>query len=432
MQSNPQAIALNEQIGASHPAILKTLSARGKGIFFPKEGIIAQTAAAKGKEINATIGSALDATGGPLHLPSLASLSMLSPQEIFSYAPPFGRPLLRELWSKKIREANPALAGAPMSQPVVTSALTHGLSMCGYLFLDQDDEVILPDQYWGNYRLTFCNSYGAKLRTFNTFVDNHFDVEAMKQAIEQSPCDKKIVLLNFPNNPTGYTPSDEVALEIARTLTELAEAGHSLVVLCDDAYFGLVYETGIFTESLFALLANASTNLLAVKIDGPTKEDYVWGFRVGFVTFAIKDGTAPLYDAFEQKIAGAIRGNISNASNQAQAMLERLYNASTYAAEKQSAYDLMKSRYDTVKKVLENNPHYESRFVALPYNSGYFMCVQLLAADANAVRLLLLDKYNTGVIALGPLIRIAFSATPTEKIATLFENLYQAIGEVAD
>ena len=44
-----------------------------------------------------------------------------------------------------------------------------------------------------------------------------------------------------------------------------------MVVIIDDAYFGLVYEEGVYTESIFVELANLSENVLAVKLDGPTK-----------------------------------------------------------------------------------------------------------------------------------------------------------------
>ncbi len=38
-------------------------------------------------------------------------------------------------------------------------------------------------------------------------------------------------------------------------------------------------------ESIFGKLARASNNLLAIKVDGATKEEFVWGLRVGFITF---------------------------------------------------------------------------------------------------------------------------------------------------
>ena len=40
-----------------------------------------------------------------------------------------------------------------------------------------------------------------------------------------------------------------------RHLLEAADAGTNLLVLCDDAYFGLFYEVDVLPESLFARLA---------------------------------------------------------------------------------------------------------------------------------------------------------------------------------
>ena len=58
-------------------------------------------------------------------------------------------------------------------------------------------------------------------------------------------------------------------------------------MLCDDAYFGLFYHLGgeSMTESLFGKLTGRHPNLLAVKLDGATKELFVWGLRCGFITF---------------------------------------------------------------------------------------------------------------------------------------------------
>ena len=38
-----------------------------------------------------------------------------------------------------------------------------------------------------------------------------------------------------------------------------------------------LYEEGIEKESLFTYLCDLHENVLAIKIDGATKEDYVWG-----------------------------------------------------------------------------------------------------------------------------------------------------------
>ena len=87
----------------------------------------------------------------------------------------------------------------------------------------------------------------------------------------------------------------------------------------------------------------------------------------------------------------------------------------------------MKKRYKEVEKVLKEHKEYTEVFEALPFNSGYFMCVKLKEGlDGEKIRQNLLQKYDTGVIALGNIIRIAFSAVPTEKITKLFENLCNA------
>jgi aspartate/methionine/tyrosine aminotransferase len=286
--------------------------------------------------------------------------------------------------------------------------------------------MILPDLYWENYELIFSHAYGAKIQTYPTFSGSGYNIEGLKAAIDAQPRGKKIVLLNFPNNPTGYTVTDAEALAIRDVLVAAAQYGDDLVVLIDDAYFGLVFEKGIFTESLFGLLANAHERILCVKFDGPTKEDYVWGFRIGFVTFAIQNGSADLYRCLESKIAGVIRGNISNASNISQSLLLNAYSSDTYEHEKKAKFDILKNRYEKIRDILAAHPEYKDVFTALPFNSGYFMCVHLNNGNAESVRQILLAKYDTGIIAQGDVIRIAFSSTPFELLDKLLDNIYCA------
>jgi len=428
MSFDPQAQQLNDAITATHPQVLDMLSARGKAIYFPKLGVLAQSAEAQGKEINATIGIALEEDGSPLVLPSLADAIKLPKGNAFTYAPSPGRPDLRKLWKEMIVKKSPSLAGKAISTPVVTTALTHGISMAAYLFCDPTDTVFIPNLYWENYDLAVTLSTGARLETFNTFTPaGGFDVAALKAKLEAAPRGgKKIVSLNFPNNPSGYTPTVAEAAALVSVLTDAAKAGDKVVVWLDDAYFGLVFEQGVYEESVFAPLADAHENLLAVKIDGATKEDYVWGFRVGFLTYGIKGGNAALYEALEAKTGGAIRGNISNSSHPAQSLLLAAWSSPAYAAEKKRAFDLLKQRYDKVREILAAHPEYAEAFTALPFNSGYFMCVKPVKADAEALRKKLLADYSTGTVNFGGILRVAFSATPTDKLEKLFANIYAA------
>jgi aspartate/methionine/tyrosine aminotransferase len=422
---NPQAVEVNAAIAAEHPAVLRMLSRRGEGIFFPAKGILGQTAEAKGKEINATIGIALEDDGAPLHLSCLSEMVSLEPAETFPYAPSFGDPTLRSTWQQMIVEKNPSLAGKPISTPVVSCALTHALSICGYLFLDPGEQITITDFYWGNYNLIFKNGYDAGFQTFDTFADGGFNVAALNEALAAGD-GKRVVLLNFPNNPTGYTPTIEEGQAIIEALVNCAEAGNDLVVLIDDAYFGLVYQDGVMPESIFAQLADAHERLLAVKIDGATKEDYVWGFRVGFITYGIKGGTPALYDALAAKTAGAIRGNVSNSPKVSQSLLQKTFVHPNYAGEKAQKYETLKRRVVRIQEIFSEHPEYAGVIEPLPFNSGYFMCVDTVGAEPEAVRQILLSDFSTGVIAASGVIRVAFSAAPFAVLDKLFENLYQA------
>ena len=429
---NPQADKLNQTIEKNNPAVRRMLSEKGKSIFFPKGGILKQSADAKGKKFNATIGISVSDDGTPLVLPSLQKQIGIDPKNYAPYAPSFGLLPLRKKWQEKIRETNPSLSGKDISLPVVTSGLTHGLSMAAYLFLDPEDTLILSDKFWGNYKLIFQNGFDAKFSTFNTFKDGAFDIESLEWTLKESPKGKKVVLLNIPNNPTGYTPSEAEADKIVEVLRQSAEAGNELVVICDDAYFGLLYEEGLLNESLFARLVDLHENILAVKIDGATKEEYAWGFRVAFVTFGGKNLSPETLEAFEQKTAGAIRGNISNCCHLSQSLLLNLFESKIYDQEKKQNYDILAERYEEVRAVMQaNKERFAPYFKALPFNSGYFMCVELADnIESEQLRQVLLEKYDTGVIATGNLIRIAFSSIGKSQIPELFENIFNACQEI--
>ena len=425
-----QALTLNNIIETNNSNVLAMLSHRGKNIFFPKLGILAQAAQAKGKAINATIGEAVEDDGTSMHLPEFDELLNMPVSNIFPYAPSFGKPELRSFWKENIYCKNPSLKDVVISNPIATNGLTHGISMAGYVFADEGDTVLLSNHYWENYNLIFENNYGAKVATFELFKDGGFNVEDFARQLNEIKGDKIITLLNFPNNPSGYTPLKSEIKGIVKSIKDVADKGKKVVVLIDDAYFGLVYEENVFTESIFVELANLSENILAVKLDGPTKEDYVWGFRVGFITYGIKGGNSALYEALENKTAGAIRGNISNISQLSQSLLHKVYSAPTYEASKLNKYNILKSRYQVLRSELDK-PAYAGYFKALPFNSGYFMCIEpKKGLEVEAIRKQLLDKYSTGVIVLGNVIRLAFSAVPQSKIPQLVENIYKACADL--
>ncbi|MCP1358632.1 aminotransferase class I/II-fold pyridoxal phosphate-dependent enzyme [Aneurinibacillus migulanus] len=423
---------LNHTIKQENDYVYSMLSSLGKAIYFPKEGILSQSAEAKtkAKKFNATIGIATE-NGQPMHLQLIQeTLSAYDPKDLYEYAPPAGKPELRSVWRKKIVAETPSLEGKTFSNPIVTNALTHGLSIAADLFVDSNDVIIVPDKNWENYEITFGIRRGAKLVNYPLYNSvGKFNAAGLKDAIlAQKDSGKAVVLLNFPNNPTGYTPGTEEGEEIVTAILEGAKAGINVVVLIDDAYYGLFFEDSI-RESLFGKLANIHPRVLAVKIDGATKEKYVWGFRVGFITFAAQ--SEPLLLALEQKAMGIIRATISSGPHPSQTFVLKALQSSEYTTQKHEKYEIMKNRANRVKQILDSGK-YNDAWDYYPFNSGYFMCLKLKTVDAETLRIHLLEKYGVGTIALGVTdLRVAFSCVEETDLEELFENIYQGVKDIA-
>jgi aspartate/methionine/tyrosine aminotransferase len=428
---NPLARQLNETLERENPYVYAMLSKLGKEIYFPKVGILSQSAEAKAKakKYNATIGIATE-SGQPMHLKVIQdTLSAYAPKDIYEYAPPAGKPELRAAWRKKMLEENPSLQGKSFGNPIVTNALTHGLSIAADLFADHGDSIILPDKNWENYELTFGIRRGAELVYYPLYnEEGTFNAAGLRDAIlAQKSKGKAFVVLNFPNNPTGYTPGPQEGREIVEAIRTGAEAGINIVVVTDDAYFGLFFENSLH-ESLFGQLADLHPRVLAVKVDGATKEEYVWGFRVGFVTYAGKSDA--LLAALEQKTLGIIRATISSCSHPSQTFVLHALQSPDFAPQKREKFEIMKGRANRVKELLDSGK-FQDAWEYYPFNSGYFMCLKLKTVDAETLRVHLLDKYGVGTIALGETdLRVAFSCIEEENIDDLFELIYQGVKDI--
>ncbi len=168
---------------------------------------------------------------------------------------------------------------------------------------------------------------------------------------------------------------------------------------------------------------------MAIKIDGPTKEEYVWGFRVGFITYA--DSSPVVCDVLENKTKAIIRGTISNASHPAQTFVLHAIKSPDFLKQKEEKYQIMERRALKVKELL-NTGKFSDEWDYYPFNSGYFMCIKLKDVKAEELRTHLLDKYGVGVVALGDYdVRIAFSCVEEEDLEELFELIYQGVKDLA-
>lgn len=427
---NPLAIELNEELRDAAPSVFALLSKLGKRIYLPK-GILSQTAEANTQayQFNATRAIALDFSDGPgdmMYLPvSRKLVPELTPESIYGYAPVLGQQALREVWRTHLLRENPSLRQKTFSLPIVTSGMTHGFSLLSELFLDSGDTLILADQIWGNYRLIFQTKAGADIQTYPFFnASSDFNTHEFHQTLANATDEKLLVLLNFPHNPTGYAVTRTEAQQIVDAIVARAETGCRILVMIDDAYAGLWYDETVMHESIFGLLVQCHPNVVPVKIDGATKEEYAWGLRVAFLTFGLD---AAAMQPLEQKLSGLIRANTSGASQVSQTLILKAMQAPGYVEQKQRNYETLKARALKVKAVASDE-RYRRYWDVYPSHAGYFVCLRLKSGNAETVRQRLLAEHGIGIIALGETaLRVAYSCLDVSDIEKVFAEIARIV-----
>jgi len=421
---NPLALELNETLGNS--VAWRLLSEMGKRMYFPR-GILTQSAEATEKAhlYNATVGMAYE-NNEPMMLDALQeALPGLSKTEAVAYAPTGGVGALRNEWKAALARKNPSLAGKSYSLPVVVPGLTAAVSYLVDMFVNPGDQVVVPDMHWPNYKLIVEERKTAVGVTFPIFAGQGYNLDGLEARLRETgkARGKAVCILNFPNNPTGYSLTLAEADRLVSTLIAIAKEGIDLLVIADDAYFGLQYEEALLRESIFARLVDAHENILAAKADGPTKEDYVWGFRVGFVTFGGKGLDAKMHEALVKKMFGVIRSSVSSSSGLAQHLLLKALLYPGYEDQKARYSRILEDRYKAMKACLSSN-RLPSCLSVLPFNSGYFMSFLCTGISAEKLRLDLLNNLGIGTISMqDKYLRVAFSSVEVEHIPALLSAI---------
>ncbi|PJC36792.1 hypothetical protein CO046_03910, partial [Candidatus Peregrinibacteria bacterium CG_4_9_14_0_2_um_filter_53_11] len=324
-------------------SLWQALSPLGQSIVTP-QGIFYWSGRAKQEaEIDGTIGVAQNDDGKISHLSvaeeyaGAAVMAKAPDGAVFGYAPIPGRPSLRKKWLESILKTAPALA--PFATlPVVTNGITHGLALATRLVLAPGDTLITAEKSWANYHQIFVDLQGLKMASFTLFNDEgglnvESLIESCKAAAEHSK--KVALLLNFPHNQTGFTPSEDDVKKLGAHLRELAleRPDISFVIILDDAYEGYVYDEKGLKQTMLPHVFVQAPNVTFIKLDGISKGLLAYGYRIGFITVFLNNvaGGAPQTEAHPQldeevtsKIGGMIRGEISQVSHHGQILTEAL------------------------------------------------------------------------------------------------------------
>jgi aspartate/methionine/tyrosine aminotransferase len=416
MAIHKEAQENNSRLRAINPMLFSALSYCGKRAFFPR-GIPFQAAQSKSCRINATIGQITDGMGNPLLLAPLAErLVGLTPRDVFLYSPVAGRDATRKAWHEK--HLNEDIRMATVALPMVTMGVCHAISMGAELFINPDDTLIIPDLHWDNYEQVFNTYMEAKFAEFPFYNHNGgFNLDGLENLL--SAISGKIqVLLNFPSNPNGYSPTTTELYSIAEILVNAARH-RPVVVYCDDAYHGLVFDQDATKKSLFFELLDRSPNLIPLKCDGITKELSFFGGRVGFLSFGVAKEAA---DILLNKCMGLMRSRVGSPVCISQHLTEIELSDPRHDSEFERLRLLLADRYAVLKSLLTKPSRHWKTF---PFNSGCFCLLKLRdGLKADEIRQRLISEENMGVVSHGDhFIRIAFCSIDKENITQLIEAL---------
>ncbi|WP_347860727.1 aminotransferase class I/II-fold pyridoxal phosphate-dependent enzyme [Salimicrobium sp. PL1-032A] len=184
------------------------------------------------------------------------------------YTPNAGLPELREAISKDMEKYN--LFYHPESEIIVTVGASEAIDISLRTIIEPGDEVILPSPVYPGYEPLIRLAGGVPV---------HVDISATgfvltKDAISQNLSPRtKAVIMPYPSNPTGVSPSEQQLSNIADYLKD-----KELFVLADEIYSELVYDAPHYSLASFEEMKDR-----VIVVNGVSKSFSMTGFRIGYV-----------------------------------------------------------------------------------------------------------------------------------------------------
>jgi aminotransferase len=159
----------------------------------------------------------------------------------------------------------------PRSEIMVTVGASEGVDLAMRALLCPGDEVLIPDPSYVSYMPCVVLA-GGKAVPIPTRVEDEFklDPEVLESLITPRT---KVLVLCYPNNPTG-------AIMTAAELSEIAKIAekHNLIVVSDEIYAELTYDGKPVS---FAALPGMKER--TVLLSGFSKSFAMTGWRIGYI-----------------------------------------------------------------------------------------------------------------------------------------------------
>jgi len=181
---------------------------------------------------------------------------------------------------------------------VITNGGKQALTQTMLVTLDQADEVIIPAPYWVSYPEMVKLADGVPVIVQTKAKDSFIlKPEDLKSAITPKT---KMLILNSPSNPTGFSYTKSELEQIAKIVIE-----HKILVISDEVYGKLNYSDTKYTS--FASISKGLTPYV-ITVDSFSKTYSMTGWRVGFLN-------APVQIAKSiAKIQGQLTSNVNTMS----------------------------------------------------------------------------------------------------------------------
>ena len=192
-------------------------------------------------------------------------------QANFRYAPFDGKPeFLRAAAGWYERQHGVKVDTA--TQLLATSGSSVGISIVIEALIDEGDTVLAVEPYYPQYEGSTAVAKG-RFVTIPTDAAHGFlpDLDAVDPALLD---EAKLLILNYPNNPTGAAATPELYADAVRLAKE-----HHFVVMNDFAYAGL----GFDERPAISLLETPGALDVAVELCSLSKMYMVAGWRGGFI-----------------------------------------------------------------------------------------------------------------------------------------------------
>lgn len=303
------------------------------------------------------------------------------------YAPNAGLTALREAIAKQVSKESGIDYSA--NNVAVTIGATEAVYMSFMACINPGDEVIILAPYWVQYE-NIVKLLGGKPVIIDTFKEDFEpDLDAIHKAINERT---KAIMVNSPNNPSGYVYNDAFLKELA----EIAIT-NNILIFDDEAYRSLVY------DGEYPSVAKYCSKEDVVIINSFSKEFAMTGWRVGYVV--AEEDFINTVVKFQQNIAVCV-----STPNQ-YAAIEAITNKNKYAG---GIKDVFLKRRDVLKSELSKID--KLKFKA-PAGTFYaFIEISSTGIDSKLFSFSLLEKQHVAVIpgvafgeAFDNYIRLAFT-----------------------